>query len=76
MDRTFSLLFFSKWTLSFLIIYRICLPSHSPNPASVHKGSMRFFENGCNGGMENFLLEIGGSQEWGAAFLIGGWEIS
>ena len=24
----------------------------------LHKGGMRFFKNGCNGGMENFLLEI------------------
>ena len=40
---------------------------------------MKFFKNGYDGGIGNFLLEMGGSQErWGGrgvGFKIGGWEI-
>ena len=44
----------------------------------LHKGGMRFFKNGCNGGMENFLLEIceEARNEGGGGFIMGGWEIS
>ena len=32
---------------------------------------MKFFKNGYDGGIGNFLLEMGGSQEWGFGSIMG-----
>ena len=36
---------------------------------------MRFLKNGCNEVDRKFLLEMGGSQEWGVGFIMGGWGL-
>ena len=57
-----------------ILFMQIKLVGHNPTPPPpviLHKGGMKFFKNCCNRRDGKYLLEIGGSQEWGGWFFNG-----